>query len=112
MPHIVIEYFTKDPLDKQAVLQTALDTATASGVMERANIKVRLLPAEAILLGDGRLSFMHVTISLLAGRSDDAKLALAQAMTAALRDLCPQVSAISADIRDMNPYCYKKSLSD
>lgn len=35
--------------------------------MQRADIKVRLLPSEAILLGDGRRSFMHVTISLLAG---------------------------------------------
>lgn len=67
MPHVVIEYFSDEPLDKAALLRTALDTAADSGVMQRADIKVRLLPSEAILLGDGRRSFMHVTISLLAG---------------------------------------------
>ncbi|QPM92458.1 5-carboxymethyl-2-hydroxymuconate Delta-isomerase [Pseudooceanicola algae] len=112
MPHIVIEYFTETPLDRQALLQTALDTAADSGVMNRDDIKVRLLPAEAILLGDGRKSFMHVTISMLTGRTDAAKLGLAQAMTGALRVLCPQVGGISTDIRDMNPECYKKSLID
>lgn len=85
MPHVVIEYFSDEPLDKAALLRTALDTAADSGVMQRADIKVRLLPSEAILLGDGRRSFMHVTISLLAGRTPEAKLALAQAMTGALR---------------------------
>ncbi|MBY5972944.1 hypothetical protein KUV28_11325 [Ferrimonas balearica] len=112
MPHVVIEYFSEDPLDRTAVLQTALDTAAGSGVMNRADIKVRLVPAEAILMGDGRSSFLHVTISMLTGRTDEAKLAVAQAMTGALRDLCPQIGAISTDIRDMNPACYKKSLAE
>ncbi|WP_010140113.1 5-carboxymethyl-2-hydroxymuconate Delta-isomerase [Oceanicola sp. S124] len=112
MPHIVIEYFCDEGLDRQAVLNRALETAVASGAMNRADIKVRLLPSEAILMGDGRGSFLHVTISLLAGRSDAVKLALAEAMTSALRGLCPQIGAISTDIRDMNPACYKKSLLD
>lgn len=112
MPHIVIEYFIEGPLDKQALLQTAFDTAAGSGVMNPGDIKARLLPAEAILLGDGRTSFIHVTISMLSGRTDAAKLALAHAMTGALRALCPQVGGISTDIRDMNPECYKKSLAD
>ncbi|MGI3163169.1 5-carboxymethyl-2-hydroxymuconate Delta-isomerase [Pseudooceanicola sp. 200-1SW] len=111
MPHIVIEYFTEEGLDRAALLNCALETAVASGAMNRADIKVRLLPSEAILMGDGRASFLHVTISLLAGRTDAVKLALAQAMTGALRDLCPGIGAISTDIRDMNPACYKKSLA-
>lgn len=110
MPHIVIEYYAETDMDRRQVLETALETAAASGVMNRADIKVRLSRSEAILLGDGRSSFMHVTISMLAGRSDEAKLELARAMTEALRATCPCLGAISTDIRDMNPETYKKSL--
>ncbi|CUH63628.1 5-carboxymethyl-2-hydroxymuconate isomerase [Thalassovita gelatinovora] len=110
MPHVVIEYYVADGFERAAVLEAALETASQSGVMQREDIKVRLLPSEAILFGDGRQSFIHLTISLLAGRSSEAKLALAQAMTARLRTLCPGIDAISADIRDMDPTCYKKSL--
>lgn len=110
MPHIVIEYYTETDMDRQLVLRTALETAAESGVMNRADIKVRLMRAEKILLGDGRDSFMHVTISMLEGRTDEAKLGLSKAMIAALRGICPCLGAISVDVRDMNPTCYKKSL--
>lgn len=110
MPHLVIEYFANDGIDQSAVLQSAFDTAAASGIMERADIKARLLPSEAVLFGDGRQSFIHVTIAMLAGRTPEAKLGLAEAMTRDLRGICPQIEAISVDIRDMDPRCYKKSL--
>lgn len=112
MPHFVIEYFTEDPdcFDKQAVMRAALEVGAASGVMVREDLKVRLLPSEAILFGDGRRSFIHVTLSLLEGRSMEAKLALSTALVGALRETCPNIAAISADIRDMAGDCYKKSL--
>lgn len=112
MPHFVIEYYAEDStaLNKPAILKAALDCGTESGIMQREDIKVRLLPAEAILFGDGRDSFIHVTISLLAGRTDAAKLALTRDLTERLRLLCPKIRAISADVRDMNPEAYKKNL--
>ncbi|SEQ60396.1 5-carboxymethyl-2-hydroxymuconate Delta-isomerase [Thalassovita taeanensis] len=112
MPHFVIEYFAPEAelIDKQALLSTTLDIAASSGIMQREDIKVRLLPSEAILFGDGRRSFIHVTISLLAGRKPDDKLSLTTTLTRALRAICPKIEAISADIRNMDPDCYKKTL--
>lgn len=110
MPHLVVEYFSESAFDREAVLATALETAAGSGLMLREDIKVRLVPSEAILFGDGRRSFVHVTISMLEGRSPDQKLKLATAVTENLRALCHSIEAISTDIRDMNSYCYKKSL--
>ena len=60
--------------------------------------------------GDGRRSFIHVTISLLAGRSDETKLALAEMLVGAYREAFPGIEAISVEVQDMNPACYKKSL--
>lgn len=110
MPHLVVEYFAPEGLDGPAVLSDLLDTAVATGIMQRADVKARLLPSEVILLGDGRSSFIHVTVSMLAGRTPEAKLGLSVALTGKLREVCPDIEAISADIRDMDPDCYKKSL--
>lgn len=110
MPHVVIEYFAQNGIDRDAVLEAALETTAQSDIMQREDIKVRLAPSEAILFGDGRRSFVHVTLSLLAGRSDDAKLKVAEALTENLRKVCPDIDAISVDIQDLNPACYKKSL--
>lgn len=110
MPHVVIEYFAPDGLERAVVLETALETAAHSDIMQREDIKVRLAPSEAILFGDGRESFIHVTLSLLAGRTDAAKLKVAETLTENLRKVCPDIDAISVDIQDLNPACYKKSL--
>lgn len=113
MPHFVIEHFSA-PEDGFAVdhaMRIALETGAHCGFIQREDIKVRTLPAQAILFGDGRTSFIHVTVSLLAGRTEEKKLALATALVGALRDAFPRIRAISADIRDMDPACYRKSLA-
>ncbi|WOI57871.1 hypothetical protein [Palleronia sp. LCG004] len=109
MPHLVIEHFPE--IDGTTLCRVALDVAARSGIMRREDIKVRTQCAGTVLLGDGRSSFLHVTVSLLAGREDAAKLALSDALVCALRDAFPDIEAISADIRDMDPYCYRKSLT-
>lgn len=110
MPHLVIEYFCDEPFDRAPLLEAVLEVAAQSGAMQREDIKVRLVPVEAILFGDGRRSFLHATLSMLAGRTDEVKLALAEALTQKMRAVCPTIDAISVDMRDMNPACYKKSL--
>ncbi|MCM2477390.1 hypothetical protein HGO38_28495 [Rhizobium sp. CG5] len=112
MPHFVIEHFTEDPdaLDTTKVREIALRVAGECGAMDRRDVKVRTVRPDAILFGDGRRSFIHVTISLLAGRSDDKKRALAEMLVGAYREAFGEIEAISVDVRDMNPACYKKSL--
>lgn len=112
MPHFVIEYFAADPqnFDPMRACEIGFAVGAASGIMNPADIKLRTLRAEHILMGDGRQSFLHVTVSLLAGRTDAAKLDLADALVAALRAAFPRIEAISVDTRDMNPACYRKDL--
>ncbi|MBP0438704.1 5-carboxymethyl-2-hydroxymuconate Delta-isomerase [Tianweitania sediminis] len=113
MPHVVIEHFEAfaSGASRNDAMQLALTVCEASAIMAVEDIKVRCLPAEAILFGDGRRSFLHVTVSMLTGRSDEQKDALAQALREAFRTQCPDVESISIDIRDMNPACYRKSLA-
>lgn len=113
MPHVVIEHFTETPADFDGphAMRLAFDTCAACGFIAPEDLKVRTTHPEAILFGDGRRSFIHVTVLLLAGRTDAMKLSLARALVATLREAFPNIAAISTDIRDMNPECYKKSLA-
>ncbi len=112
MPHCVIEHFgalTSDDRQTEA-MQLALKVCSDSGIMNHADIKVRTLPVATILFGDGRTSFLHLTLSMLAGRTAEQKLTLAENLRDAFRASFPVVQSISVDIRDMDPACYKKSL--
>lgn len=112
MPHVVLEHAGAFPheADLADALRACLETCAGSGIMTREDVKVRSLRAQAILFGDGRTSFVHATVSMLAGRSDAQKTSLAEALRDRLRSECPAVQSISVDIRDMDPGCYRKSL--
>ena len=69
MPHFVIEYTNclGGAEEAQSAMELALEGGSTCGFMNREDIKVRLVPCQNILFGDGRTSFIHVTVSLLAG---------------------------------------------
>lgn len=112
MPHFVIEYAgcLVEHGDRQALMMLALECGARCGFISPEDIKVRLARSEHILFGDGRTSFVHVTISLLAGRTDQQKETLAINLRASLIEAFPHVQSISIDVRDMNPVSYKKHL--
>jgi 5-carboxymethyl-2-hydroxymuconate isomerase len=112
MPHFIIEHANAlaDDRDFADAMQIAMDCGEGSGFIDKENIKVRLVPYTHILFGDGRTSFLHLTIYLLSGRTDAQKEALSISLRDALNDRFPKVESISIDVHDMNPVCYKKRL--
>ncbi len=112
MPHFVIEHAgcLAGTAEVQRVMELALECGASCGFINREDIKVRMMPCEHILFGDGRSSFIHVTVSLLAGRTDKQKESLAISLRASLVESFSAVQSISVDIRDMNPVSYKKHL--
>ncbi len=113
MPHFIIEHANAlhDGCDIHDALQIVLDCGASMDFIKRDDIKVRLVPYSHILAGDGRTSFIHITVFLLEGRSDALKETLSIALRDVLDKRFSQVQSISIDIRDMNPVCYKKRLS-
>ncbi|MFK5998085.1 MAG: hypothetical protein QM492_08245 [Rhodobacterales bacterium] len=113
MPHFIVEHADalQNDSDCNDALKIVLDCGASMDFIKRDDIKTRLVPYSHILAGDGRTSFIHITVFLLAGRPD----ALKETLSIALRDVLdlrfPRVQSISIDIRDMNPVCYKKRLS-
>jgi 5-carboxymethyl-2-hydroxymuconate isomerase len=112
MPHFIIEHANAliTDVDIQDALQITLDCGGRMDFISKDDIKVRLLPYTHILAGDGRTSFIHVTVYLLDGRPDALKEMLSRALLEDLAERFSAVQSISIDIRDMNRACYKKRL--
>ena len=112
MPHFVIEYSRniEETTDLSAVMAAAHDAGAESGIMNPADIKVRATAYDVFRFAGNIESFIHVTVSLLEGRTDEQKEHLAMLLRERLVRCCPTVDSISIDIRDMNAAAYKKRL--
>ena len=112
MPHFVIEYSrdVEDQYDIKKVMQIAYESGVESGVMQAVDIKVRATPYDHYRLLNDSDSFVHTTVYLLAGRTDEQKEHLALTLRKNLSEYLKTVTSISIDIHDMNPIAYKKHL--
>ncbi len=110
MPHFVIEYSrdVEGNYDINKVMQIAFDSGVESAVIQAADIKVRSRPYDHYRLLNEGDSFLHVSVFMLAGRTDDQKEHVALILRENLQDYLVDVSSISVDIRDMNTQAYKK----
>lgn len=112
MPHFVIEYSrdVEDHYDIKKVMQIAYESGVKSGVMQAVDIKVRAKPYDHYRMLNDDDSFVHTTVFLLAGRTDEQKEHVALTLRKNLTNYLTQITAVSIDIRDMNPVAYKKRL--
>jgi 5-carboxymethyl-2-hydroxymuconate isomerase len=112
MPHFVIEYSRgiEERVDLDAVMAAAYEAGAESGIMNPDDIKVRAIAYDTFRFAGNIESFVHVTISLLEGRSDPQKEHLAVLLRERLARCCPDIDSISIDVRDMNATAYKKRL--
>ncbi len=112
MPHFIIEH--GNALGSEAELQKAMQTVANCvqdyNFMEAKNVKVRVLPFTHFLALDGRSSFIHITVRILEGRTDEMKTQISTSLRDAFVQAFEKVQSISIDIVDMNARCYKKTL--
>src|SRR5690606_10659789 len=77
MPHIIVEYTPNLPdLPFDAMLAAVTRRlADSPEVQDEADLKARVIRAEAFRVGlaDSQRGFIHVTVRILAGRSEEAK---------------------------------------
>ena len=110
MPHFVIEYSRdlEKSYDIPKVMQIAYDTGVASGEVQAADIKVRAQPYDYFRILNPSDSFLHVTVFLLDGRTDEQKEHISLLLLQNLVEYLQAVTSVSVDIRDMNRVAYKK----
>jgi 5-carboxymethyl-2-hydroxymuconate isomerase len=110
MPHFVIEYARE--VEQQIVLSDLLEithqVGTSSVLMSPKDVKVRARPYDYYKMAGAEDTFVHTTIFLLEGRTDEQKEKLSNTLRSEQVKLVAGVTTISVDIRDMNDVTYKK----
>jgi 5-carboxymethyl-2-hydroxymuconate isomerase len=112
MPHFVIEYAREvgQQIDLSKLLEVTHQVGASSGLMMPEDIKIRALPFDHFRMACTKDTFVHTTIFLLEGRTDEEKEKLSITLRSEQAKLLPSVTSISIDIRDMNDITYKKRL--
>ena len=115
MPHFIIDC-SENILTIQlpdTIMQAVYDTAEATGLFAKNDIKVRLRPYKYYKLGETKKDFIHVFGNIMEGRSDEQKTALARQITERLNELFPEISILSINIREFEKVTYcNKALID
>jgi 5-carboxymethyl-2-hydroxymuconate isomerase len=115
MPHLIIEYSSDGHgglLDVDKLMAAMHETAADTGAMKAADIKVRATAFSDYLVGGQSDGFCHVSVYLLEGRTPAQKIAVSESLRDTLAAMLPQTKSLSVDIRDMDPFAYRKRLSD
>ena len=111
MPHLVLEHSASlaETHDLDALSKALFDAAADSPVFHNtAAIKTRTIACDNVHMGTSPATFAHLTVWMLAGRTTEAKKALAASLLATLDTHLPTVGALSVDTQDMQTETYAK----
>jgi len=108
VPHCVIEHSAniKGELLVPLVYKGALESNLFEA--EGSDIKVRALPFSNYQTGNVELSFVHVTLKILSGRSLEQKSLLTHLVLAQLKTLQMTDCSISVEVADIDRASYAK----
>ncbi|MEP5612023.1 MAG: 5-carboxymethyl-2-hydroxymuconate Delta-isomerase [Cyclobacteriaceae bacterium] len=115
MPHFVIDCsstITQQQTPK-VIMESVFDTAFATGLFLKEDIKVRINPFAHYLVGGDKEDFVHVFANIMEGRNTEQKKNLSDQIVKKLKFLFPDVPIISINIRDFEKatYCNKTMVS-
>ncbi|WP_261816163.1 5-carboxymethyl-2-hydroxymuconate Delta-isomerase [Vibrio gallicus] len=112
MPNLVMEYTQpiEDRLNVQGLLQDIHQVMLDSGLFDAASIKSRALRCHTWLVGEQEddANFIHVTVELLSGRTEEQKRALSRELIQVLTRSSDWVESLTVNVRDMNRDCFQK----
>jgi 5-carboxymethyl-2-hydroxymuconate isomerase len=118
MPHLVLEYTANvpDEPDFDVVLRRLHEAMATAGPFDLANVKSRAVRHERFRVAEGapNRAFVHLTVSVLAGREGAALRSTAEALLAVLGESFPRARAerrcdLTLEIREMRRDLYLKS---
>jgi 5-carboxymethyl-2-hydroxymuconate isomerase len=109
MPHIVIEYSNNLDNDVKSSGLTKLlhKTVIDSGLFSPDAVKARSIFYSDYVLHEAE-SFIHVTVSILNGRTVEQRNSLNESVFQAIKKAVPNAQKISSNIHEMDGAVYKK----
>lgn len=114
MPHLVMEYARELEVshDIPTILNAVHDAAKASGYFTPSAIKSRAHPFPYYRVGDlgSDGMFIHLTVSVLKGRTSKEKYELSQLLCRTLTESVDFIGSVSVDVCDLDEEVYSKRL--
>ncbi len=111
MPHFIVDCSENILKMKSpgALIQKIYDTAEATNLFQKGDIKVRINPFKYYSTGNSKDDFIHVFANIMEGRNTNQKRNLSKKIIGELKELFPDVPIISMNIRDFeeSTYCNK-----
>ncbi len=111
MPHFILDCSENilEIQEPRKTIEAVFETAFATGLFGRNDIKVRLNPFRHSLVQGADDDFIHVFGNIMKGRTAEQKANLSKVIVSKLNELFPDVPIISMNIRDFTKesYCNK-----
>lgn len=110
MPHLLIEYPQDriSPQQLEALFESVYAGAVATGLFDESHICIRTIPLTYYRLSGKKESFIHVQCRIHAGRTEEQKRKLSEAVLAALREQELSVKSITVEVVEMERASYAK----
>ena len=110
MPHCVIE-FSSD-ISPEPLMSSVLKGAIASDLFDKSgsDIKVRAIAFDHYISGATFNSFIHVSLKILSGRSEEQKVSLSNLVLKKIKENGYLNCSITVEIIDIDRASYAKSL--
>jgi 5-carboxymethyl-2-hydroxymuconate isomerase len=108
MPHFIIDCSQNivNRVTEDVLLNLVHETAKASELFIRGDIKVRVNAYSSFLVDGAKTDFIHVFGHVLEGRSTEQKAALSESIVKALSKLLPEVSFIAMNVSEFGKATY------
>jgi 5-carboxymethyl-2-hydroxymuconate isomerase len=108
MPHLVVDC-SQGILqihDEESIIARLHRVASASGLFEESDIKIRIRPFDTYAVGGGREDFIHAFVWIMQGRSVEQRAALSKAIVGGLAEMFPLLPRIAANIAEFERASY------
>ena len=108
MPHFVIDCSESVLRLRSAeeLLREVHDTAEATGLFKKGDIKVRIRAFEHYTVGSKKADFIHVFGNIMEGRTIEQKANLSRQIVAKLKHMFADAPVISINIREFEKATY------
>jgi len=108
MPHFVI-HCSENILafkSEEEILRLVHDTADASGLFKKGDIKVRIQSFKNFIVGNTKSDFIHVFGNIMQGRTIEQRADLSKRIVTKLKSVFPEVPVISINISEFEKSTY------
>ncbi|ETI58140.1 5-carboxymethyl-2-hydroxymuconate Delta-isomerase [Marinomonas profundimaris] len=112
MPHCILEYSQnlEQEVPPADLLEAIKSACVASAIFSLDDIKLRSFPYKSFLTGGQEDAFMHVTIRMLSGRTQEQKKQLSHLILEALTQFSLTDVSLSVEMCDMDRETYAKKV--